>query len=313
MLALLSRTAYRLHEVTAAGWTPIGEAKEVKIAFVDGGNSQIIKTPAAELQRIRTAAVVTGGKKLIEVAQKEGYLLAKLQPDNSGKLHFNANLTDSTLEIRNSDVEGGSSGNNELTKFCEAARRIAEIKAAERAVKNLDGGFAVLDGTLEAFSENEKKALEKLFASAAGKNVTIGSVAKTCSIMADNGEPLIEAAERASRGKEGYALVAEGTNERHNAAVAVARLNSSANHLFRVEARNASDLGKLLAALRDQSNDATFPGYPYGLIMADRFARVSDNDAEVTKSKIAATANAEIKELLRQEKALDAHSILDRM
>ncbi|MBI2176239.1 hypothetical protein HYU40_02715 [Candidatus Woesearchaeota archaeon] len=313
MLALLGTAAYRLHEITAAGWMPIGEAKGGKIAFVDGGNSPIIKTPAAELQRIRTAAVATSGKKLTEVAQKEGYILARLQPDSSGKLHFNAKLTDSTLEIGSSDIEGISSKENELTKFCEAARRIAEIKTAESAVKKLDGGFAVLDGTLEAFSENEKKALEGLFSAAAEKDVIIGAVAKTCSLLTSNGEPLIEAAERTSSGKDGYVLVAEGISERHNAAVAVAKLNKSANYLFRVEAATAEDLKKLLPELKSQSNDLAFPGYPYGLIMADRFARVSDNDADVTKAKIRATADGETRKLLQSEKALDAHSILDSM
>ncbi len=312
MHALLSRAAYRLHEITAAGWMPIGEAKTDKIAFVDGGNAPIIKTPAAELQRIRTAAVVTSGKKLTEVAQKEGYILAKLQPDSSGRMHFSARLTDSTLEISNSDIEGASNG-NELTKFCEAARRIAEIKAAESAVRKLEGGFAVLDGTLEAFSENEKKALEGLFAAAAARKAIIGAVAKTCSLLADSGEPLIEAAERASSGKEGYILVAEGKSERHSAAVAVARLNASSNYLFRIEAADSSELGKLVAALKPQSNDLAFPGYPYGLIMADRFARISDSDADVTKAKIRATADGETRKLLQSEKALDAHRILDSM
>ena len=44
---------------------------------------------------------------------------------------------------------------------------------------------------------------------------------------------------------------------------------------------------------------------------AAELQRISDNVAKITKSKIAATANAEVKWLLRQEKALNAHSILD--
>ncbi len=313
MLALLSRTAYRLHEITAAGWTATGEAKGGKIAFVDGGNASIVKAPAAELQRIRTATVAVNGKKLAEVAQKEGYLLAKLQPDSSGRLHFSARLTDSTLGISNSNVEGLNGVDGELTKFCEAARRIAEIKAAENIVKKLNCGFAVLDGTLETFSENEKKAMDGLFAAAAEKKVVIGAVAKTCSLVTDSGESLIEAAGKASSGKEGYLIVAEGASARHNAVVAVARLNSSSAYLFRIEAATKEDLEKLLPELRSQSNDLAFPGYPYGLIMADRFARISDNDTDVTKAKIRATADDETRKLLRQEKALDAHSILDSM
>ena len=47
--------------------------------------------------------------------------------------------------------------------------------------------------------------------------------------------------------------------------------------------------------------------------MADRFARVSNNEADITRAKIRATADAGMKKLLKQEKALDAHGILDGM
>ncbi|MBI2143107.1 hypothetical protein HYU20_02080, partial [Candidatus Woesearchaeota archaeon] len=159
----------------------------------------------------------------------------------------------------------------------------------------------------------EMKAMKELMAAAAENNVIIGAVAKTCSLLTNSGESLTSAADAISGGKEGYIVVAEGMTERHKAAVAVARLNSSSSYLFRIEAATAEDLKKLLPELKSQSNDLAFPGYPYGMLMADRFARISNADAELTKTKVRATAAAEVKALLKHEKALNAHRILDRM
>lgn len=320
MFALLSRTAYRLHEIGAAGWGTIGEAEGEKIAFVDGGNASIIRNPTAEMQRIRTAAVTTEKNKLTTAAQKEGYLLARLEPDSSGKIQCRAKLTESTLEISGNELSSiglESPWNGEstaaLTKFCEAARRVAEINAAMNAARRQRGGFIVLDGTLEAFNAAEMRAMNEMMAAAADNKVIIGAVAKTCSLLTNGGEALTSAADAISEGKKGYVVVAEGVTERHKAAVAVARLNSSSSYLFRIEAATAEDLKKLLPELKSQSNDIAFPGYPYGMLMADRFARISNADAELTKTKMRATATAEVKALLKREKALNAHSILDRM
>ena len=320
MKALFSKSGYRLHSIATEGWAVIGAAENSRAAFVDGGNASIIKTPVAEMQRIRTAVVVTAGKKMAEVRQKEGCLLAKLEPDSSGKIQCRAELAESTLEISSEDLSGigiESRENGEstaaLTKFCEKARRIAEISAATNAAKRQREGFIVLDGTLEAFNAAEMKAMKELMAAAASNNAVIGAVAKTCALLTDNGESLTSAADGISEGKEGYIIVAEGISERHRAAVAVAKLNRHSSYLFRIEAATAEDLKKLLPELKRQSNDLTFPGYPYGLIMADRFARISNADTELTKTKMRATADADVKALFKREKALNAHRILDSM
>ena len=320
MLALLNRAAYRLHEITPSGWMSIGKAGKTRATFVDGGNSSIIKTPAAELQRIRTAAVATENNKLAEAIQKEGYLLAKLAPDEAGKIQCRPELRESTLEIGIDDLTGISSetavkaaNTDALVKFCETARRLAEIKTAQNAVIRKKSRFIVLDGTLEAFNAAEMRAIVELMAAGVDNSVVIGSVAKTCSLLTDSGKPLLEAVQGIAGNNEGYIIVGEGLKEGHRAIVAIAKLNNSSNYLFRIEAADKDELSQLTSMLAGQSNDLAFPGYPYGLIMADRFARISDNDVEITKSKIVATATAEMKELLKHEKALDAHSVLDNM
>lgn len=329
MLALLNGKRYRICEIKRENWQPIATNEGGAIAsFVDGGSAGLLKTPAAELQRVRTATITVAGNKIVAAKQREGYALIKTDAieNSSGKISYSAAFIDSNLDIAKegnkiafgkSELLEGDSMETALTRAGGAVRRLAELAAARKAAEELSNmkeevkRFAVLDGTLETFSERESRAMDDLAAAAKAAGVILGSVAKTCALLTDTGEPLIAAAERLAEGKEGYITVAEGMSERHKATVAVARLNSSASHLFRIEAANGSELLELATALAMQSNDIAFPGYPYGLIMADRFARISDNDAEITRSKMAATANAEIKALLKDEKALNAHSILD--
>ncbi len=322
-----------LYELKKEGWRQLPDAcPDAITAFVDGGNAVIIKAPAAEIHQVRTAVVVTSGKKIAAVKQKEGYILIKAEV-KSGKVSYKARLFDSNLnrpatekdgllELESSGITAAAPENDSsgLGRAAGMARRILELAAASATAKELAsyyGGTAkklvVLDGTLETFNSREKSEMESLLAAAAADNILVGAVAKTCSLLTKDGKPLIAAADEISGGKKGHVIVSAGENSLDKATAAIARLNQNASYLFKVETTAAGHFEGLLAALESQSNDVAFPGYPYGLIMADRFARVSDNDAEITKSKIAATANAEMKELLRQEKALDAHDVLDRM
>lgn len=332
--ALLNKNSYRLHELNEESWKSLqAEAADEEIsktvAFVDGGNAELIKNPTAAIHRIRTAVVVVHGKKIKLVRQKDGFITVKAVVDgSSGRIRYKAHIFDSNLDRigceSNSAItfeqfelltsSNGTDSGTALTKAAEVIRKLAEIAAAKWAAGNCaDAKFVVLDGTLEAFGSKEKKEMESLQTEAAASGIIAGSVAKTCSLLTDSGDSLISLAEAASGGKTGYMAVADGLTEKHMAKIAVAKLNSSATHLFRIECGGGSDLGAFATALAAQSNDLAFPGYPYGLIMADRFARISDSDTELTKAKMKATATAEIKELMKHEKALNAHSILDRM
>lgn len=313
--ALLSRSSYAVYELKKENWQWIktAAAELCPVIFVDGGQARLVATPEAELHRIRTATAAASGKGISSVAQRQGLLLIKLKANNGNdRFVCEANLSDSNLELEDGVLTFEAA---EPAKAAEAVRRLAELHAAIKAVEGADekGRFLVLDGTLETFSAKEKEAMVKLAKEAKERKVVVGAVAKTCSLLTEKGEALISAAEEASCGKEGYIMVAEGKSESHTAAIAVARLNKSAGHLFRIETASRDDLDSLISALKMQSNDLAFPGYPYGLVMADRFARVSNAEAELEKAKIIATADAEMKKMLWQEKAMNAHSILDRM
>ncbi len=318
MRAFLSANRYGLYDLKKEDWEPIPAIDELpEIAFVDGGNACLIRTPTAELHKIRTAVVVVSGKKIVAVKQKEGYVLVRAQVIE-GRLKCRTEEFDSDLDYNGSlEVEAHAAGNAQETllgKAAETTRKLSELAAARKAASILKGEnrFVVMDGTLETFGSEEKKGMETLRAEAAARNVNLGAVAKTCSLLTDKGESLIDEIAKIAQGT-GCIRIAEGKNDNHPAEISVAKLNSSASYLFRIEAATAEALGKLIAALKTQSNDVAFPGYPYGLVMADKFARVSEAETELLKAKTRATATSEIRQMLTAEKALDAHNILDSM
>ncbi len=316
MRAFLSANRYGLYDLKKESWKPIPAIDGMpEIAFVDGGNACVIRTPAAELHKIRTAVVVVSGKKIKAVKQKEGYVLARAQVAE-GKLKYVAEIFDSNLyyngKIEIEAYAAGSEQETPLGKVAEKVRKLSELAAARKAASMLRGEnkFVILDGTLETFGSEEKKEMEALRAEVAVRNVKLGAVAKTCSLLTDKGESLIDEIAKTAQGT-GCVQIAEGKNESHHAEISVAKLNSSASYLFRVEA--ADSLKEIVSAMVLQSNDVAFPGYPYGLVMADKFARVSEAETELLKAKTRATATGEIMQMLAAEKALDAHNVLDSM
>jgi hypothetical protein len=86
------------------------------------------------------------------------------------------------------------------------------------------------------------------------------------------------------------------------------KLDSRARHVFL--AHNASP--EQLGVLSYYSSDTLFPGYPQGLVLADRLARISKEEAVALRIQ----AKAMLKDLRRiseAEAAIDSHSILDTM
>jgi len=68
----------------------------------------------------------------------------------------------------------------------------------------------------------------------------------------------------------------------------IVRLHSSAKHCFRFEIFNEQslvDFGRVVGILCNASKDISLPGYPYGLIKADKLARVGENERKYLKTR----------------------------
>ncbi len=63
----------------------------------------------------------------------------------------------------------------------------------------------------------------------------------------------------------------------------------------------------------DNAKDPVFPGYPYGLLVADKFARVSNNEKEYIQTIIKSNAGKNWAKIKKYMNSFDAHSILDNI
>ncbi len=289
----------------------IGKGTGKTLLFVDGGNCEILSSPGMSLQLIRNAAVVMKGNKMLSSRKREFYALAATEGSEGRKRIL------ATIYSGNETETAEGKANTGIGAFCDSLRKASEIKFAIEMVNRVEeGGIVVLDGTLEAVDEMEKRHFDELYIEAAGKGATVAALAKTTGIMTDKGGSF--AAMLSARGPEKewyYHPVAEINSEYHNAEMLFAKLNEKSNHVFRTEVCKGQRgrIPEIVAELKENSRELTFPGYPYGLIMADRLARVSEKEADYIKAKMFAAAGSKWKNVKRSIAAVDAHDILDRM
>jgi hypothetical protein len=73
------------------------------------------------------------------------------------------------------------------------------------------------------------------------------------------------------------------------------------------------DFGIITSALASNSKDISFPGYPYGLIDADSFARVSGDEVDKYQVPLVSEISklGKWKKVSRHICSGDAHSVLD--
>ena len=92
------------------------------------------------------------------------------------------------------------------------------------------------------------------------------------------------------------------------------KLNNKAEYVFRLDIfkEQKFDINEVLSVLVDNSNDLTFPGYPYGLLLSDRFARVSNEEKEYLRTLLQSKIGNKWSKLSKYVN-LDVHEILDNI
>jgi hypothetical protein len=206
------------------------------------------------------------------------------------------------------------------------ARRFAEWEFARHIIEDeLErGDLIVHDGTLQTSHTNEQIYTARAFRAGIEKGVVFAGISKTSTLFTTTGLSLLGAVQKLA---EDYKVrgpwclpIAKVVNVKHNAFLYVVKLHESAKYVFRCEicgeqARGMSeeDFCNVTSALACNSKDISFPGYPYGLIDADSFARVSGD--EIDKYRV--LLMSEISKLGKWKKVSrhicsgDAHSVLD--
>jgi len=315
-----------------------------KIAFVDGGNINLISSPSFSVHLVRIYFNIFENNCRVnpvkipsridfytlaqsKIEKNEIHFEGKIFPVNenhkdylpSEKLSFNS--WDPTL------VSGGFRA--DINKVCTTARRFAEWylagKIAEEELGN--GDLLVRDGTLQTSVTNEAYYANQAYRLTQDNGVIFSALAKTCTLYTDTGNSLAKVirdiGDKKLPGKSWYYHpVADIQHPDHKAELFFTKLHGESKYVFRFEINrdqtqkmDTSEMESIISSLAKNSMDMSFPGYPYGLIDADRFARVQMWEHEQHRVMLMAEAS-KAKRWDEMEKFLsstNAHDILMRV
>ena len=273
----------------------IADSYEQKnIAFIDGGQAEIFTGGSLSLSFIRVFAQVMKGKQRVS-SRKEEFYVFTTAVYKEGEIWYEGKIfsdrehfileKDLCLSSNDASIKSGLERGS-ITSVAGMARRLAELKMASI----LEADYVLVDGTLEASSQIE----ENYIAALSGK---VSALAKTCSLFTTCGNSPIVLLQKLSPLSGSWSYQVDEKNY-------FVKLNSKAKHVFRFQGNN-----EIMPFLVENSHDAVFLGYPYGLLLADQMARVSNAEKNSLRMKI--LLREENKEMVSYLQAMNAHEILD--
>lgn len=305
-----SDKTYTAYPIDESNFSAIGEAFNGTIAFVDGGNAEIISSPSMCVNFVRAYGNVF--RKNAKSGQKktEFFILTYIEGDEyrsrifplKGDLfpledHLNFNSLDNTL--RDGIFAFG------IQKVGAVARRFAEWLM----ISSMEADVIVRDGSLQTGITNEGLYCNRAYEHAIKNNHVLCGLCKTSTLCTTTGKNLVSViASMGNKTMPGktwkYNPIARIENTDHRAEMFVAKFHEHASHAFRLEVlKDMSSMSdEAISAAMQNSRDARFLGYPYGLLEADNSARITEREKEYYKSVFYSS---------RIEK--DPHEILNRV
>jgi hypothetical protein len=258
------------------------------ITFIDGGQAEIISAGNFCLSFIRVAAITFKNNKKIDHQKKEFYLFTKATYNKNDLIYESEifgdtiiNKDDLTISSNNKTI--ATTERAPISKISNMARRFAELALAKTFSNNI-----ILDGTLETTYPNEEKYLPQ----------QASALAKSSSLFTTSGNsPVILLNKIGPKYTWNYKI---------NENTSFVKLHKNSKHVFRFEGNIEA-----LSYLINNSNDTLFLGYPYGLILADKLARVSNEEKKSLKMQF--LLKAENKDIANYLYSLNAHDILDNL
>lgn len=303
--AFFNNNKYQSYGIKQENFISLDNKKETFV-FIDGGNQEIISTPNLNLSKIRLAAVCYEGLQKKFSKSMEFYCLTSAIVENtikySARVLGNFNMENFQIDAMDETIKDGIH-HAKISKVPGIIRRIAELKLASEFQENI-----VLDGSLQL----SYKAEEKYMSILESTSKSLMGFSKTNSLLTEKGWPVSTALINKAPAQKWTYKIGETSQKWHEAKIYFAKLHDKSARSFRIE-MNGEDaqIISLICGLAENSRDYTFPGYPYGLIEADKLARISNHEAEIEKIRFRALLKKTSLEEL--EGNLNAHDVLDRM
>ena len=269
-----------------------GEGGERTICCVDGGNNKIYETPTDSVHLLRVYFnLFKGDKRVKNITPFSSYLISKYEGDDIVSelrpLNDSIPLDEKMFRLKRSEVEDGRPVNAGHT-----VRKYLEWKTIEYAAEEFlrDGDIVVKDGVLQTGVEEERQYADEAYGAVRENDVYLIGLAKTCSLRTDKGYSLMAAIQTLASDTEHeswyYHPVAENNNPDHAGEMAFVKYHPRSWYAFRTEFFKEQDIPveEVLSELAYQAQDPIFLGYPYGLVDADKKARVTDEEIDFIKN-----------------------------
>jgi hypothetical protein len=290
-----------------AAFSPILSKPARQIAFVDGGNAEILKAPNFSLQFIRLYATVHEKNRRARMEKKEFYALITA----SGKhgLAYDVETFDTDLSLQHSfaaDDPTLRTGMHLATPsaVADAVRTFAELSLAKKICQELSAGdILVRDGDLLPTQTYAGNYVKELAVAASQRGVLLCGLSKTTTILTDAGNSA--AAVLQSIAPAGIWLYQPA-----GSIICFAKFHHRSGFVFRLDVTKPEDAQPVACALAAQSTDPVFLGYPYGLLEADQFAQVRGDEVARLKFQIRAHGGNSLRTNLA---ALSAHETLNKL
>ena len=286
---------------------PIKE-KSKKVFFIDGGNALIHDEGIYAKQLIRAAVVCFEGEQRTTIKQEEGICETRITVQDMQENYINTLRGGwqiaSIIDAYDKKLAPGSR-RIDISVMGEVMRRFAELQEAITQAQQHNDSIIVLDGTLECTLPDELDYLDELYTVARKNNNIVVGFNKTNRTLTEENELFTETLKREGPDGLWYAYpIVTTDSENYQATMCFAKLHKHAEHIFHIDVYG--NVAEAISALIATSKDFLFPGYPYGLILADRIARVSEYEKRQKLQE---------QELLNKQEgrtAINAHQILDR-
>ena len=334
-----SRGGKNCFEITASKFRQIRPADAPKkIAFIDGGDAMLDESPNYLITLNRVYFSLFRGKERIKTKmppriQFFSYVLSRII-DKGGKkeiIYDTRLFPHNAADARFLPAEGDLSSSTEQTgllqssKLNSIARIFAEWQMSYRIVDDeLDAGdMLVKDGSLQTGFKNEIEYAKKLYGLAAKKGVIVCGLTKTSRLITESCDPLfarIDEISEAVKYDRWYVEVAEEITRGDMGFTFAVKLHKKSRYVFRFEIlreqyekMGREELDCVLGSLADNAGDVEMPGYPYGSIDADKFAKIRKDELGMYRRFVLAerSRRPEWKKLERYSYSLTAHAALN--
>ncbi|MAE43205.1 hypothetical protein CMO93_05515 [Candidatus Woesearchaeota archaeon] len=297
-----------------------------KIAFIDGGSSEIIKSANFSLSLIRVYYGVYLENKKIKSGKKDFYSFTYAE-DKDNELFYETEIIspngkiipdkdDLLLSSFDETIKQGIVRAN-ISNMANLVRRFSELRIASVLTEQLESNdIIVLDGSLQCTFTNERKYMDELYQKAIGKNIIVCGLSKTTTLMTDRGNSIANALNKFGvTGKWLYNPVVEIKSNEHKADMSFVKLHERSKHIFRFEIykEQKEKLNDVVNILSSNCKDPVFVGYPYGLIEADRNARVSNNEKGMMQTFFSVKFGKDWEKIKDSLTSIDAHEVLDKI